>query len=120
MDLLFDAGASDVWVTPIIMKKSRPATTLSVLCQPSKAMEMKTILFEQATTIGLREYPVQKSVLRREEKTVTTKLGDVRIKESYFNGKRVRVKPEFEDCKKLALQYGKSIEDINNEILKSL
>ena len=120
MDLLFNAGASDVWFTPIIMKKSRPATTLSVLCHLSKVMEMKTVLFEQATTIGLREYPVQKSMLRREEKTVTTKLGDVRIKESYFNGKRVRVKPEFEDCKKLALQYGKSIEEINSEILKSL
>ncbi len=120
MELLFDAGANDVWITPIIMKKSRPATTLSVLCNPSKAMEMKTLLFEQATTIGLREYSVQKSMLRREEKTVTTKLGDVRIKESYFNGKRVRVKPEFEDCKKLALQHGKSIEEINSEILKSL
>ena len=120
MELLFDAGASDVWITPIIMKKSRPATTLSVLCQPSKATEMKTILFKQGTTIGLREYPVQKSMLRREEKTVSTKLGDVRIKESYFNGKRVRVKPEFEDCKKLALQHGKSIEEINSEIFKIL
>ncbi len=119
-DLLFDAGASDVWITPIIMKKSRPATTLSVLCQPSKVMEMKTILFEQATTIGLREYPVQKSMLRREEKTVNTIFGDVRIKESYFNGKRVRVKPEFEDCKKLASKHRKSIEEINIEILKSL
>ena len=120
LELLFDAGASDVWITPIIMKKSRPATTLSVLCQPSKATEMKTILFKQGTTIGLREYPVQKSMLRREEKTVSTKWGDVRIKESYFNGKRVRVKPEFEDCKKLALQHGKSIEEINSEIFKIL
>ena len=120
MDLLFSAGASDVWITPIIMKKSRPATTLSVLCQPAKVQEMKTILFEQATTIGLREYPVQKSMLRREEKTVNTKFGEVRIKESYFNGKRVRVKPEFEDCKKLASVTGKSIEEINNEIIKSL
>ena len=119
-DLLFDAGASDVWITPIIMKKSRPATTLSVLCQPAKVMEMKTILFEQATTIGLREYPVQKSMLRREEKTVNTIFGDVRIKESYFNGKRVRVKPEFEDCKKLASKHRKSIEEINIEIIKSL
>ena len=120
LELLFDAGASDVWITPIIMKKSRPATTLSVLCQPAKATEMKTILFKQGTTIGLREYPVQKSMLRREEKTVSTKWGDVRIKESYFNGKRVRVKPEFEDCKKLALQHGKSIEEINSEIFKIL
>jgi len=120
MELLFDAGASDVWITPIIMKKSRPATTLSVLCQPSIALELKAILFEQATTIGLREYPVQKNMLRREEKTVKTPLGEVRIKESFFNGKRVRVKPEFEDCKKLASKYGKSIEEISMEIIKNL
>ena len=120
MELLFDAGASDVWITPIIMKKSRPATTLSVLCQPSIALELKAILFEQATTIGLREYPVQKNMLRREEKTVKTPLGEVRIKESFFNGKLVRVKPEFEDCKKLASKYGKSIEEISMEIIKNL
>lgn len=120
MELLFDSGASDVWITPIIMKKSRPATTLSVLSQPSKVQIMKTILFEQATTIGLREYQVQKNMLQREEKTVTTLLGEVRIKESYFNGKRVRVKPEFEDCKRLASETGKSIEEIKMEIIKSL
>lgn len=120
MDRLFDAGASDVWITPIIMKKTRPATTLSVLCQPQKATTMKTLLFEQAKTIGLREYSVQKSMLRREEKTVNTTFGEVRIKESYFNGKKVRVKPEFEDCQKLALQHKISIEEITREIIKSL
>ena len=120
MDLLFDAGANDVWITPIIMKKTRPAATLSVLCQPSKTIAMKTILFEQAKTIGLREYPVQKSMLRREEKTVQTAFGNVRIKESYFNGKKVRVKPEFDDCRKLALQHGISIEEITHKIIKSL
>ena len=59
-------------------------------------------------------------MLRREEKTVKTPLGEVRIKESFFNGKRVRVKPEFEDCKKLASKYGKSIEEISMEIIKNL
>ncbi|HYQ58931.1 MAG TPA: nickel pincer cofactor biosynthesis protein LarC [Draconibacterium sp.] len=120
MDRLFEAGASDVWITPIIMKKTRPATTLSVLCKPDTASIMKTILFEQAKTIGLREYPVQKSMLRREEKTVDTPYGKVRIKESYFSGKKVRVKPEFEDCQQLALQYGVSIEELTHKIIKSL
>lgn len=120
MDLLFEAGASDVWITPIIMKKSRPATTLSVLCKPEKAAKMKTILFEQAKTIGLREYPIQKSMLRREEKTVSTPYGQVRIKESYFNGKKVRVKPEFEDCKALALKNNCTIDEIEKAVVISL
>lgn len=120
MDLLFEAGASDVWITPVIMKKSRPATTLSVLCQPGKVVILKTILFENATTIGLREYNIQKSVLRREEKTVITSLGAVRIKESYFNGKKVRVKPEFDDCKTLALKNNCTIAEIEKAVLSSL
>jgi len=120
MELLFEAGASDVWITPVIMKKSRPATTLSVLCQPEKVVTMKTILFENATTIGLREYNIQKSILRREEKTVNTPFGVVRIKESYFNGKKVRVKPEFEDCKTFALKNNCTIAEIEKAVLVSL
>lgn len=120
MDLLLEAGASDVWITPVIMKKSRPASTLSVLCQPGKVVMLKTILFENATTIGLREYNIQKSVLRREEKTVKTPLGIVRIKESYFNGKKVRVKPEFDDCKTLALKNNCTIDEIEKAVLISL
>lgn len=120
MDRLFDAGASDVWITPIIMKKTRPATTLSVLCKPALTISMKTILFEQAKTIGLREYQVQKSMLRREEKTVNTPYGEVRIKESYFNGKKVRVKPEFEDCKALALKNNCTIDEIEKAVIKAL
>ena len=120
MDRLFEAGASDVWITPIIMKKSRPATTLSVLCKPEKATKMKTILFEQAKTIGLREYQVQKNMLRREEKTVDTPYGQIRIKESYFNGKKVRVKPEFEDCKALAMNHNCTIDEIEKAALSAV
>lgn len=120
MDLLFEAGASDVWITPIIMKKSRPATTLSVLCQPGKVLLLKTLLFENASTIGLREYTIQKNVLRREEKTVNTPFGVVRIKESYFKGKKVRVKPEFDDCKALAFKNNCTIKEIEKAVLSSI
>jgi uncharacterized protein (DUF111 family) len=102
------------------MKKSRPATQLSVLCNTGHSAALKAIVFENTTTIGLREYTVQKNVLRREERTIATALGDVRVKESYFKGKRVNAKPEFEDCKQLAEQHRLSISEVEKEISKHL
>lgn len=120
LDLLFEAGASDAWLTPLIMKKSRPATQLSVLCPENRGMDMKQIIFENTTSIGLREYTVQKSMLRREERNVETEIGTVRVKESFYNGKRVHAKPEFEDCKKLAGQHNISISEVEKVVAKHL
>jgi uncharacterized protein (TIGR00299 family) protein len=120
MDKLFDNGASDAWFTPIVMKKSRPATMVSVLCNPEKAAEMKTILFENSTTLGIRETQIAKSMLRREEKTVETKYGTVRIKECFLKGESLRYKPEFEDCKTLAIKHNVSISAIEKEVIKSI
>jgi hypothetical protein len=116
---LFDAGASDVFLTPIIMKKSRPANMLSVLCSKNSAPEMKAIIFSNSTTIGLREYPVTKTVLDREEKEIETDLGTVRVKYSSFQGKEIRFKPEFEDLKKLAIQHGLSLNEVERIINKN-
>lgn len=117
---LFDAGASDVFLTPIIMKKSRPANMLSVLCNKNSVPEMKAIIFNNSTTIGLREYSVTKTVLDRQEKEIETELGTIRVKCSYFQGKEIRFKPEFEDLKKLAIQHGISLNEVEKIITKSL
>ena len=116
---LFEAGASDVFLTPIIMKKSRPANMLSVLCSKNRAPEMKAIIFNNSTTIGVREYPVTKTVLERQEKEIETELGKVRVKCSYFQGKEIRFKPEFEDLKKLATEHGLSLNEVEKIIYKS-
>lgn len=116
---LFEAGASDVFLTPIIMKKSRPANMLSVLCSRKIAPEMKAIIFNNSTTIGLREYPVTKTVLDREEKEIETELGKVRVKCSYFQGKEIRFKPEFEDLKKLASIHKLSLIEVERIINKN-
>ena len=116
---LFNAGASDVFLTPIIMKKSRPANMLSVLCSKNIVPEMKAIIFNNSTTIGLREYPVTKTVLERQEKEIETELGKVRVKCSYFQGKEIRFKPEFEDLKKLANEHGLSLNEVEKIISKS-
>ena len=117
---LFEAGASDVFLTPIIMKKSRPANMLSVLCTKRLLPEMKSIIFNNSTTIGIREYVVAKTVLERHEKEIDTELGKVRIKYSYFNGREIRFKPEFEDLKNLATQHGLSLNEVEKIITKTL
>jgi len=119
LEQLFNAGVSDAWMAPIIMKKSRPANKLSVLCTPGKLAEIKSIIFNHSTTIGMREYPVKKSMLNRVEIIVETKYGKVRVKQSIYNGKIVRTKPEFEDCRSIALREKISLEDVESEALKN-
>ena len=119
-DKLFEAGASDVFLTPIVMKKSRPAQILSVLCPAKILPEIKAIIFRNSTSIGLREYAVKKTILDRQVKEIETELGKVRIKTSYFQGKEIRFKPEFDDVKKLAAEHGISLNEVEKIISKSL
>jgi len=114
---LFKAGASDAWLVSIIMKKSRPAVTLSILSKPKLVEKMKEIIFTHSTSIGIREHKVMKNMLRREESTVETVYGDVRIKQSFFNGKLIRTKPEFEDCKLFAEKHKISISEIEKVVI---
>ena len=117
---LFDAGAADVFLTPILMKKSRPANMLSVLCNKRLITEIKAIIFNNSTTIGLREYAVTKTVLERQEKEIETELGKVSVKYSYFQGREIRFKPEFNDLKKLADLHGLSLNEVEKVINKNL
>jgi len=120
MDLLFAAGAADVFMTPLVMKKSRPGHMLSVLCNPDTVGNMKEILFRESSSIGLREHGLKKSILRREIVIVHTRFGDVEVKRSYWNGRVVNEKPEFEQCRKLALEHGVALEEISKEVNKNL
>ena len=120
LEQLFKAGASDAWLVPMVMKKSRPAVQLSVLCPEKLAEKLKDIIFTHSTSIGIREYRVKKNMLRREEINIETIYGTVRVKQSFYNGKQVRSKPEFDDCKKLAEQHDLSMAEIEKEISKSL
>ena len=120
MDLLFEAGAADVFIIPIVMKKSRPGHMLSVLCSSDSVDKMKEILFTETSSIGLREHTLKKSMLRREMVVVSTKYGEIEVKRSYFNGKVVNEKPEFEQCRKLAREHGVTLEEISTEVTKKL
>lgn len=117
---LFDAGASDVFLTPIIMKKSRPANMLSVLCNQGIIPGIKAIIFNNSTTIGMREFAVSKTMLERKEKEIETELGKISVKYSYFQGSEIRFKPEFDDIKKLAAKHGLSLNEVEKIIRKNL
>jgi len=116
---LFEAGASDVFLTPIIMKKSRPANKLSVLCSKNIIQELKAIIFQNRPPFRVREYQVSKTVLRRQEKEIETELGIVRVKCSSFQGKEICFKPEFDDLKRLATEHGISLKEVEKIINKN-
>jgi uncharacterized protein (TIGR00299 family) protein len=119
-ELLFEAGAADVFMVPVIMKKSRPAHMLSVLCDPVVLERLKEIILTETSTIGVREYAVTKSMLRREVAVVHTRFGDVNVKRSYYGGKLVNEKPEYEQCRKLAQEHKLTLEEVQKEIYKNL
>ncbi|MDO9289285.1 MAG: LarC family nickel insertion protein, partial [Thermodesulfovibrionales bacterium] len=102
MERLFRAGALDVYLTQVIMKKGRPGIKLSVLCNDSDKEKMMRIMFEETTTIGLRFYSVGRKTLGREIKNLNTKFGKINLKLSKLGDKTVRITPEYEDCKRLA------------------
>jgi len=112
MERLFAAGVDDVWLQNIIMKKSRPAVMLSVLCKPEKIPVVEHLLFTETTTLGVRHRYVKKTALDRKSKIVQTPWGEVRIKEAYYQGEKLRAKPEYDDCATVAQKHGISIEKV--------
>lgn len=116
---LFNEGALDVFKTPIIMKKGRPAVKFSVLALEKDLDAMQQIIFEESTTAGIRWYPVHKVMLTRSFEKINTEYGEIRIKNFYHNNKIIKSKLEFEDCKALALKNNISINKIMKSIEKS-
>ena len=102
MERLMAAGARDVHYSPVFMKKNRPAWEISVLCDRADAAKMEAILFRETTTIGVRETPVTRAVLPREEITVATPYGPAEVK-CVAVGDAVKYYPEYEAVKKIAL-----------------
>ncbi len=97
-DSLFQAGALDVFFTAIQMKKNRPATMLSVLCQPSALEKIQEIIFAETSTFGIRYREMNRKTLDRELVEVTTSAGQIQIKIGRHDGKILQVAPEFESC----------------------
>jgi uncharacterized protein (TIGR00299 family) protein len=102
LDTLFAAGASDAWLTPILMKKGRPAHTLSVLCRADAEPEIRAAVFATTSTIGMRVVPVGKVALERAQTSVEVLGGRVGVKLAVDGGRVVNVSVEYEDVAALA------------------
>ncbi len=99
---LLQAGALDVLLIPVQMKKSRPGLVLHVLAHPTSLEDLLRIIFTESTSIGVRTYEVTKRMLQREMAVAQTPYGPVRVKLARLGGKIVNIKPEYEDCRELA------------------
>jgi hypothetical protein len=102
---LWEAGALDVYLTPIQMKKNRPAVKLTVLCHASQLEALETILFGETTTLGIRRWPVSRQVLARQPHRVQTEWGPVEGKVGWLADKSPRFTPEFESCRAMAVMH---------------
>ncbi len=105
MEMLLDAGAADVWYTPIHMKKNRPAYMMSVLCRESSIEAMEEIILTQTTTIGIRRYPTERTVLERSEIQVETSYGPADVKMCAYKGRKFFY-PEYESIRRICMEQG--------------
>lgn len=118
-ELLFQAGAMDVFTQPITMKKSRLGVLVTVICHPQNRQACEAILFRETTTLGIRHTLQSRSILKRDLQTVQTPYGSVRVKVAFSGKKITNVQPEYEDCAKLAKQHKISWLEVHRLALQS-
>lgn len=116
MDRLFDAGANDVFVVPIIMKKGRPGIMLNVLIEEERLPAIEEIIFSETTTLGIRYMHASCHRLAREFENVQTKWGRLSVKVGYHQGKIVQYAPEFKECEQVALAHGVPLKQVYEEV----
>jgi pyridinium-3,5-bisthiocarboxylic acid mononucleotide nickel chelatase len=109
---LLGAGAADAWLTPIIMKKGRPAHTLTALVAAGRATAVRTEIFRQTSTIGLREIGIGKTALERRMRTVRVGGHDIHVKLALHDGRVVNVQPEYDDVARAAKATGRPVMDV--------
>lgn len=116
MEKMFEIGANDVYYIPIYMKKNRPGTLMHILCSKTKLREVEKILFRETTTLGIRYYQTIVHRLARRFETIDTKYGNVRVKIGMYAGEVVQWAPEYEDCKKIAMENNVPLKEVYEEV----
>ena len=106
LSALLDAGAQDAWLTPVLMKKGRPAHLLSVLAAPADVARLREVVFRETSTLGVREHAVARTVLDRDERVVDVDGQRVRVKRGLLDGAVVNAQPEWEDVAAAAQALG--------------
>lgn len=117
MERAFELGAMDCWFTPIQMKKNRPATMLSILCDKNKRSIFTELLYRETSTLGVRISEIERNCLPREIAKVETEFGAVDVKIARLNDKIVNAKPEYEQIREIALKSNRTLKEIEKEVL---
>jgi uncharacterized protein (TIGR00299 family) protein len=120
MDRLFAAGARDVFLAPIQMKKNRPATLLTVICEATRRAALAEIILQETTTIGVRYYPVSRMVLKRESKQIQTRFGRVTVKLVEQPDGTKRASPEYDDLKRIAAAKKIPLKAVYDQVTRDL
>jgi len=116
---LLRRGALDVYLTQVLMKKTRPAIKVSVLCDREKREELITTILKETTSIGVRYFETGRVTMDREIKTVPSPYGNVRVKTSARGRDFIKSSPEFEDCKEIARETSRPLREILDELRDS-
>ena len=111
MECLLEEGAADVWYTPAVMKKSRPAYVLHTLCRRAQIEDMEGLIFSHTTTIGIRRYPVERTVLNRRVEEMDLPLGKLAVKMCSFRGEE-RFYPEYESIARISRETGMGFAEV--------
>jgi uncharacterized protein (TIGR00299 family) protein len=119
LDRLFAAGARDVSLSPLQMKKNRPATLLRVIAEPRLQEKLAGIIFRETSTIGLRYYPVKRVMLKRAAARIKTKFGAIKVKIIAAPDGTKRATPEYEDLKRIAAAKKIPLKLLYDEVVKS-
>ena len=119
MNRLLEAGALDVFFTPVQMKKNRPASMLTVIANTLDEQKLSDVILHHTTTLGVRVHDVRRHKAERKITILETEFGPVRVKEKELNGKVVSIHPEFDDCDRISRETGLSIIEIQQRILKN-
>ena len=112
IEAMLSARALDAWATPIVMKKGRPALTISALAEPEDAARIADVLLRETTSLGVRMSSWRRRCLARETVTVQTQYGPLRVKLGLMDGRVVTVSPEYEDCRAAAISDGTPLKEV--------
>ena len=115
---LFAAGAKDVYLSNIMMKKNRPAQKLTVLTTEKERKELEEIIFRETTTLGIRRREVERSCLERKYLELDSTLGKATIKAAYYEGELIKYSPEYEECKEIAERERVRLQDVYDLLKK--
>ncbi|MCD9066200.1 nickel pincer cofactor biosynthesis protein LarC [Staphylococcus pasteuri] len=110
----------DIFYTPIIMKKQRPATQLTVICKPDYKSTIEDFILTHTSTLGVRSYTVNRRILSRQYHDIETPYGNVSVKLAYKNDELIKAKPEFDQIKEIAKKYNQNIQTIYQQITKCM